>query len=255
MEATCLSKYGVTNNLKRNISSRILKRKETCLIKYGVDNPAKSATIKEKISKNNKSNTLEVKNKISNTLLNKTDSDKNAAELKKRSTCMKKYGVNNVLLYDEFKHKIRNTMKEKYGVEWAGQSTDIARRRGKKKYFYNDLKFDSADELKLYKFCVENGITIEYLPKNFNYVDSFGINHKYLPDFRIRGEYYEIKGDHLWKEGRLYTPYKNKLTEDEIMKNEAKDIAKTKCMIDNNVRVILSSKLDEFIGELKCFTV
>lgn len=102
MEATCLSKYGVTNNLKRNISSRILKRKETCLIKYGVDNPAKSATIKEKISKNNKSNTLEVKNKISNTLLNKTDSDKNAAELKKRSTCMKKYGVNNVLLYDEF---------------------------------------------------------------------------------------------------------------------------------------------------------
>ena len=67
--------------------------------------------------------------------------------------------------------------------------------------------------------------------------------HKYFPDFEINGRLYEVKGNHLLKDNKLYFPYRTGLTEAEL--NIIDDIyaAKDACMKENNIIVIRSSEL------------
>ena len=67
---------------------------------------------------------------------------------------------------------------------------------------------------------------------------------RYIPDFEIEGKLYEVKGQHLWKDGSLLhiysknDPYPYEVKE-EILK------AKSQCMRDNRVVVILTNELDK----------
>jgi hypothetical protein len=159
---------------------------------------------------------------------------------------------------NEIGHRISSTKKSKpdeLKTEIANKTITTRIQRGwysgTKKYPYDDLNFDSKAEIEVYKFCKKNNLKVKYQPCSFKYMDSLGRTHSYIPDFEIEGKLYEVKGNHLWKDGKIYFPYRNTLTESELKKIDARDLAKTECMRANNVTVIPSTdidKLDNFLN-------
>lgn len=276
---TCLEHYGVDNPLKT--SKVIEKAKQTCLERYGVDIPLKSKEIQDKLKLTNVlrygvENVFQVdcvKEKIKQTNIERYGvehiSKSSTIKDNKKSKSLAKYGVEYSVQAKEVKDKIKQTKLEKYddenynnrdgakrtclekyGVEYYFQ-TDEFNSKKRHKIEYKGLRFDSNDELKLYKFCEENSIQVKYSPCRIEYVDSLGNKHYYIPDFLIGGRLYEIKGDHLWKDGHLYFPYRNTLTEGELVVIDAFYAGKDACMKKNDVTVILSSQLDSFIEDFK----
>lgn len=254
-ENTCLSRYGAKHNWQRGVSRT--KQYETCEKRYGNKYPQKTEIIKEKIAISN----IKKYGKKSYT---QTDEFKTKSKI----TCEKKYGKQYITQVDDFKDsvkkikfekygdeffsnrtKAKNTLRNNYGVENPAQSA-IIQSRIRKKVEHDGIWFDSSYEVKVYDFCKEHNIDCKYQPISFDYVDMIGKKHKYFPDFMINGEYYEIKGDYLWKDGKLFYPYNNTLTEDELAKKICRDEAKTNCMFDNNVKVILISNIDEWLSTL-----
>ena len=192
------------------------KAKTTLKEHFGVENPGESEEIKERI-------------KIGN---------------------IKRFGVPFAFQSDNNKTKSKETMLKRYGVEHYTQTNEYHHKK-RKKYNYNGIEFDSNDEIKLYKFCIENGIDIKYQPISFEYSDSLNNKHKYFPDFEICGKLYEVKGDHLWKDGHLFFPFRKNISEERLRVIDANYAGKDECIRINNVEVILSSKLDDFINKLK----
>lgn len=111
--------------------------------------------------------------------------------------------------------------------------------KSKKRYIYDNISFDSKDELNFYKYCKAVGYDIKRGPAlefNFN-----GVKHHYLVDFEVNGCLIEIKGDHLMdKDGSWKYPYKVTEMKQKLAK------AKYQCARDNNVIVIPSSKCTVF---------
>jgi len=59
--------------------------------------------------------------------------------------------------------------------------------------------------------------------------------HRYLVDFKVNNEYWEVKGDHMISEdGSWICPW-NHLNDEQFK-------AKYKCAIENNVKIITSSE-------------
>ena len=101
---TCLEKYGVENTLQNeNIKQ---KSKQTCLEKYGVDSYMKTEKFRKKSIKFFNENENEI------------------AE-KRKNTNLLKYGVENVFADYNTQQKIKQTLLEKYGVEYPIQNEDI----------------------------------------------------------------------------------------------------------------------------------
>lgn len=103
-KATCLKKYGVEYSFQSNNNKE--KSKTTCLEKYGVDHPVKSK---------------EIQDKIKSTYIKNFGSISNAYDhIDKKS---KQTRINNEgSLYNSYHNAIlkqSNTIKEKYGYEWA----------------------------------------------------------------------------------------------------------------------------------------
>ena len=240
---TCNEHFGVDHNFQAD--SCIEKRKKTWEKHLGTDNPLKSSEVQEKI----------------------------------KSTLVQKYGVDNYSKTDEFKEKLENHMLETYGVKHYSQTDEFKEKCsktcmdkfGRKTFFqspifkehlheykakmskgiqYEGYSFDSQTEVDFYKWCKTKNFDIEYQPLGLEYTDSLGINHLYLPDFKVNGKLYEIKGPHLWKDGHLFTPYRAGLSEDELMKLDIKDLAKTKCLKENAVTILFSNEMtDEFLSK------
>ena len=230
---TCEMKYGVTSTTlvkefqDKSRATKLQKygdetftnrekAKETLKLRYGIENPMESAEFCENI-------------KVGN---------------------MKRFGVPFAFQSPKIKSKIKETMLRKYGVSSFAQSEEYAHHK-KHKYVFQGIGFDSTDEVKLYKFCLENEIPVKYQPCSFEFTDSFGKNHVYIPDFEIAGKLYEVKGNHLWRDGHLYFPYRKKLSENQLAEIDAHYAGKDRCMNEHNVKVLLSSELDEFINKLK----
>lgn len=56
---------------------------------------------------------------------NRSDADKQLAQLRRESTNLERYGVANPLQRDDIKEKVHQTVKEKYGVDNLSQSSEI----------------------------------------------------------------------------------------------------------------------------------
>ena len=210
------------------------KFKRTCLQKYGTTNPLLNRDIKEKANK-----TMMDKYGSIHALKNKECMDKC------KQSKLERYGDTN---YNN-QEQAKKTRLEKYGYEYSLQVPEIAA-KCKKKIERFGIYFDSLDEVRVYEFCITRNIAIKYRPCSFKYDDKLGKSHHYFPDFEINGKLYEVKGDFLWKNGKLFFPYRNKLNEDELIALDARDEAKSECMKNNNVTVILSSQIDEFLKTL-----
>lgn len=178
---------------------------------------------------------------------------------KNRSTCIDRYGTDNVRKTPQCKAAIKQTKKDRYGnenynntdkfkqtclnnngVEWPMQSAYI-RAKSASKYKYDSFEFDSKQELCFYIWLRDNNIKFEV---NQDFALSYmhdGKNHKYIPDFIVDGQIVEIKGDHFFKEdGTMCNPYDH--SQDALYE------AKHQCMIANNVKIILQSECNEYMS-------
>jgi len=253
---TCLEKYGVDHYSKSTDFKE--KFKNTCQERYGVDAPAQCPEIYQKVEKTclekygyktvlqNK----EIQERIKQTNIDKygTYSPMQNAEVqnKRINTCLEKYGVSSYLEYSAFKEQSIKTCLEKYGVKYIGQSHDI-HKKSKQKYTYNNINFDSSWELAYYIWLKDHNIEFEYQPNiKFSYIVN-NKEHFYFPDFKIRDEIIEIKGDHFFdKFGNFRCPF-NILNEE--LQNEYK--AKYQCMLDNNVKIMKYNEIRNIMYYVK----
>lgn len=254
-----------------------IKTKTTCLKKYVVENPYQSDSIKKKIeqtkiakygNKNfkNKDKAIQTKINHENTI---PHYKQNILE-KQKTTCLKKYGVENVMFDPIFKQKSNNnyklTMLEKYGVispwkldnvQLKCEDTNLNRygvrrpiqncsifKKIHKKYLYNNIMFDSAPELAYYIWLKDNHIKFEYQPSvQFEYKYDEKI-HYYMPDFKVDNKYIELKGDQFLKsDGTWQCPFDHSL--DAIYE------AKHQCLIKNNVQIFYSDEYIQYIEYVK----
>lgn len=222
-----LEKYG-------NMCGDLEKSKRTCLERYGTINPLLNKDVKAKANR-----TMIERYGYTNALKNKDCMDKC------KQTKLDRYGDENYNNQDQAK----KTRLEKYGYEYSLQVPEISAKCRKKIERFG-IYFDSQAEAKVYEFCIDKNIPVTYRPCSFKYEDRFGKSHQYFPDFEINGKLYEIKGDFLWKDGKLFFPYRNNLSEAKLKKLDARDEGKTKCMESHNVTVIFSSNIDEFLETL-----
>lgn len=265
---TCGNQECLIKSQKDGYANSNIKRKETCLKKFGHEYPAQAQI---------------VQNKMKNTMI-------------------ERYGVENALQSDSIKNKVKETMIERYGVEYAAQNKDIYEKvrttqtnlyggigfasselfnkhklyclkilgcefplqndiicrqqqhnriiNKTNKYCFNEIKFDSQSELLFYKYCCSNNFNIIIKPEPIKYIDSYNIEHLYFPDFKINNKLYEIKGKHFFNKNNEYqTPWKQGLNENEINKRNSRDEAKYKCMLDNNVIIVLDTEVQLLVEQ------
>lgn len=233
-----LKHYGVENSFQREDVKE--KNKEIWLKKYKVDNPIKSDVIKEKMKK-----TCLKKYGVEYSFQSENNKQKS------KETFLKKYGADCVMHVPEIKEKVIKSIKltrkeaaekakktclEKYGTEWAIQNQDV-QNSIKKKYVYNNMKFDSSWELAFYIFHIENGYNIKRCEKSFEYIYD---NKKYLyfPDFEIDDKLYEIKGLQFFENKNCNNKMINPFDKTQDDKFEAKH----QCALKNNVIFITDCK-------------
>ena len=237
IEFTNLKRYGVKTSTQNQ--DVLNKRKENNLKKYGVENPMSLKEVKEKqrltilklygvenisqseIFKKKKEESF-LKNYGTTTYL-VTDECRKKLENK----ILEKYGVTNPSQADEIKFKKEQTILKNYGVTNPNYSKEIQSYRAKR-YYYNNIMFDSSWELAYYIWLKDNNINFEYQPNiSFEYIKDNKI-HRYYPDFKVNNELQEIKGTHFFdKDGQLIDPYSKKLLSE-----------KYKCMQDNNIKIL-----------------
>lgn len=193
------------------------KRIVTWVIKYGVDNPTKSKLIQKKIEETDR---------------------KNHGGIRAAQTV-------------EFQEKRERTNLSKYGKKYYAQTREY-HQRSNKKYKYKNMPFDSSWEIYVYIYCEDYNITIENKPDPIPYIDSFGIDHLYHPDFRINGELVEVKGDqfidtdgsltlNIYKEANLRSG-----TEEDWERKEAAMKAKSQCMEENGIKILTTGDIKKY---------
>ena len=244
---TCVEKYGTGSNIE--------KIKETCVQRYGVENVFQTSEVKEKIKNTslekygveNPGGSAESIEKIRTSLIKHFGTIKEAGRHSYKVgqlTKLIRHGDKNYNNID----KMKQTKLERYGDEnyvnvAKSKETNRANHGGlhnsqtkdwqfnfknrKRKFCFDGISFDSTWELKLYKFCKEHCMNIVYQPCTIDYYDSNNKHHVYHPDFMINDKLYEVKGNHLLKDGKLYNPF-----------SKTFDVDKQKCIDDNNITII-----------------
>lgn len=143
-------------------------------------------------------------------------------------TCIEKYGDRN---YNNVE-QIQNTCMEHFGVRSYSQ-TDEFQTKMWHKFNINGITFDSTYEYAFYNFLKAMDIKFIYHPNiKFDYTFE-GNTHYYFPDFMIGETYYEIKGEYLYEC---------------MQKENTKENEKLKCIIRNNVKLITSCNVLDFIN-------
>jgi len=83
---------------------------------------------------------------------------KKVADIKRKQTCLKKYGVQNIMNLDETKDKIKDTSLEKYGLEFPFQSETVKNKiktTNIERYGYKNPMQNKAVKEKYNKTCLE----------------------------------------------------------------------------------------------------
>ena len=160
----------------------------------------------------------------------------------------KKYGKDYFVETEQFQQKHRINYKKKTGYSHQAQNPEVQSKM-KKRYLFEDKTFDSLTEIALYIWLKDNNKAFEYQPKvSFTY-EYDGKQFSYFPDFIIDGAFFEIKGDHFFKEdGTMFLPYRDKAwTDDQYMWMCGKYEAKHQCMIKNNVKILRHKDCKKYI--------
>jgi hypothetical protein len=211
---TFIRKYGTIKNAQKALQEI---RKAKMLEKYGVENPSQIKEIREKTNKSiqkvqkQRMSTLkennikkfgveftfqrpEVINNIKKSLIKKygVDSPLKCRTILKKAeqTCQNRYGVTNIMKDNTIKNKVifagwhNKTENEKHQI--------LSKRR--KRYEFDNEKFDSTWEIKVWKYCKENNIQIEKGP---TVILSNGKYHNI--DFKIKNKLCEVKSSYFFK--------------------------------------------------------
>lgn len=250
MDKTNLERYGRTNlgQFGTEEHTKAIKNK------YGVDNPAKSKEIQQKI-RDTMLRTYGVEYNLQSQLIldkiKQTNVERYGVEFplqssiireKATETIIKTYGIDNPAKVPKIQDKIKQTNLERYGVEQFVQS-DRYQAVVHKKYYYDNIYFDSSWELALWIFAKDHNEEIERCPIKFEYYVGDKL-HYYFPDFRYKNKIIEIKGNQFLDEnGALKVCYSNMT--DEIVK------AKHKCILDNKVEIWPKNKVQFALDYIK----
>lgn len=125
--------------------------------------------------------------------------------------------------------KMKEANKEKYGVENVMQVPEI-RSKIHKKWYFDNVYFDSSWELIYYIWLKDNNINFEYQKDRLPYYFNNKLRY-YEVDFTVEGKYVEIKGPQSFdKNGNMINIYDRTL--DEVANH------KYYCMLSNNVEII-----------------
>lgn len=139
---------------------------------------------------------------------------------------------------NEIQKKKEETLLKNYGVRSPMLSSEL-RSRQNVRIMYNEKKFDSMAELAFYIWLVENNIQFDFqVDAGFTFLFN-GKTHMYFPDFKIGDLYFEIKGDHFFKEdGTMQNPYDH--SQDALYE------AKHQCMLEHDVIILRSNEYQMF---------
>lgn len=248
---TCKEKYG--DEFAVRTESVKEKIKQTCIKRYGVESTLSSPEIRHRIESTNLERYgSKVACPFGSEKQRKIIKDKygvdNVSQLesvkrKKEETCLKHYGTDNPFKVDSIKNQIKDTLIEKYGVEHPLQNPELFK-KSKNKYFYDDINFDSSWELAFWiynKNFLHKNIKKETTHFKYEYN---GEEFIYFPDFEIDGQFYEIKGDHFFENGKMINPWNR--DEDE------KAQAKFECMIQNHVNILTYKDVEICLNWVAC---
>ena len=139
---------------------------------------------------------------------------------------MKHYGKENPFQAEEVIKICIDTKLKKFGRLYNPRSFG--------KYEYNNVSFDSKEEVYFYVYhhdILKNDISRGY---DFIYKDNNGGKHTYRCDFLLSGENVEIKTSFLIDTESMILKKGYKNQDEELL------ICKTKCMNDNNVKIIIA---------------
>ena len=106
------------------------------------------------------------------------------------------------------------------------------------------MTFATSWEFKVYDFLTENNIPFEYQVEPIQY-EYDGETHHYIPDFKVGGRIYEVKGDHFFRINKdtgkeeMYCPYRSPEWSDEYYEWKCGLYeAKHQCMLNNGVVIL-----------------
>ena len=258
-KATLMKNYGVDNPIKSPIIYS--RMEETWMKNYGVDHPFKSKEIQQK------SQITRLDRYGSTSYLGTED-----CIAKTRRWALETYNVDHHLKAPEIRKEIEKTnlqtygnkagkafgtqyfkdaMIEHYGVEYSMQCKEILD-KARHRYIFNSRQFDSAPEIAFFIWLKDNNIEFEYQPNvSFEY-EFAGKLHKYFPDFKVGDMFFEIKGDHFFKDSKMVCPYRDKAWSDERYEFEcAKYEAKHQCMLMNDVVILKNAEYAMFVQYVK----
>ena len=215
--------------------------------KYGVDVPAKNH---------------EIAARISNTLLSKTQEEKQATRNKTITNNLAKYGyewhtqvpeiiekinqatisklgVKRALQLSKYVNDMQDTMLKRYGGKTSRESPMLLNKIRETmlktystlspsyKYIYYGINLDSSWELAVWIYCIDHNIPIiRNVYTHFTYEDAINNKHNYYPDFTINGKLVEIKGGQFWKsDGTMCYPFNTKKADGKYVDLDPKERA------------------------------
>ena len=158
-----------------------------------------------------------------------------------------RYDTDWAIASEPVKSKIASTCVDRFGYDNYAKSPEYQWRKRHRFHSekYPGLTFDSTWEVKVYEFCRDNGIQVEYSPNMAIPYEYDGGVHYYHPDFRISGRLYEVKGDNFFRinestgKEEMFCPYRDKDWSDEKYDWMCGLYeAKYQCMMDNGVVVL-----------------
>lgn len=191
---TMMDLYGTTNMWE--VPGYLEHHKRYMLETYGVEYAMQNDELKHKCIENNKKN---------HGGQYYTQTDEFREEMRQKN-------------YDhpEWQEKGQNNNREKRGgIAWAQTEEAKAYREANPElysrplYYYNEIPFDSFDEMVFYVYCVLIGIPIRRLQFEYGipYVCSDGTKHTAYPDFAINGtQFVEVKGYQFFDENGNLRP-------------------------------------------------
>lgn len=191
---TCVEKYG-GNSPTNDVNVR-KKQSQTCLEKYGVDNIAKSKEFQEakkqicfeKYGVSCIQKTEWVRRKESDTVLNKTDKEKQEIVSKHRQTCINKYGVDSYSKTQQF----RDTM----SIYMKSISDEVQRKVRETMHKNNSFATSKPEEVfynELLNFYDKNDIEKNYWSEKYPFKCDFYIKST---DTFIELNYHQSHGPH-----------------------------------------------------------
>lgn len=199
------------------------------------------ASIKKKNSENFKERNAKAIESIKKRLNVTDDSIVNISQFQEvkdlvAKTNLERFG-NKCSLHGSNQEKTELAIFDKYGYKNPSQNPDVFRNR-RKRFLYKHVYFDSSWELAYFIWLEEHDTVFEYQPKcDIKYVFE-GDEKTYHPDFKVNGQYVEIKGPQFFENGKMINPYDRS--------QDAGYEAKHQCMLANNVKILMNC--DEYVS-------